>query len=97
MEPSEDWIIFEITNPPIHPTKISIRNSGWSDGISSISLFIGSSVSDTKWYPLCSDINGIHNNNKDEQYFDIDESALETGARVLAGLAIGFLNMEAMK
>ncbi len=30
-------------------------------------------------------------------YFDIDESALETGARVLAGLAIGFLNMEAMK
>ena len=30
-------------------------------------------------------------------YFDIDESALKTGIRVLAGLAIRFLNVEVEK
>ena len=30
-------------------------------------------------------------------YFDIDESALKTGVRVLAGLAIGFLHGELEK
>jgi len=75
-DPSEDWIIFGISNPPIHPTKISIRNDDYGNwGISSISLFIGSSVSDA-WYPLCSDIKRIHNKNRKEQYFDIDESLL---------------------
>ena len=65
-----DWIIFKLKKAqiPFKPSGIMIRNSMWNNAIKCIALWMGKD--DGRWFKLCENITGIHNDNTEAQGFD---------------------------
>lgn len=73
---SGDWIIFEIDNDTKYvPKLLKIKNDNDEYGIKEISLSFQYSDSD-KWTNKQS-IKNIHNNNKDDQWFDVNHKVFD--------------------